>query len=211
MTAATKASHEQLPSIEKKLLYIQTSHPEVFCKTLFWKFLWKFHNSTCASVSFSIKLQAIGREHLFYGIFPDDFFCQISPWRIIQKTFEKFWKILMKTPKKTSLILIMTDTLDLKTLSKHNYTHRTPHSHEFWETCFVRGRSSWVSLIRVQNCSVFWILITEFNAINVFVSKREPYPEPCQTSKMERFVKIVNDFEIFDKVLNMPLISGNLL
>ena len=36
--------------------------------------------------------------------------------------------------------------------------------------------------------------MTEINAINFFVSKRESYPEHCQTSKMERFVKIVNSF-----------------
>ena len=42
------------------------------------------------------------------------------------------------------------------------------------------------------------------------------YPEPCQTSKMERFVNVVNGFQplvflqnvssyMFDRVLNTPL------
>ena len=44
----------------------------------------------------------------------------------------------------------------------------------------------------------------------------EAYSEPCQASKMKLFVKIVNNFQqfsqkapswIFDKVLNMPLLS----
>ena len=70
----------------------------------------------------------------------------------------------------------------------------TAYSHEFWENCFVRGWSNWMSFICAENCSILWILITEINAINFFVSKREPYPEHCQTSKMERFVKIVSIF-----------------
>ena len=70
----------------------------------------------------------------------------------------------------------------------------TAYSHEFWENCIVRGWSNWMSFICAQNCSILWILITEINAINLFVSKRKPYPERCQTSKMERFVKIVNIF-----------------
>ena len=45
---------------------------------------------------------------------------------------------------------------------------------------------------------IFWVLITEFSFRKFFVSKRDPYPElysePCQTSKMERLVKIVNSF-----------------
>ena len=62
----------------------------------------------------------------------------------------------------------------------------------------MRGRSSgMMSLIRAQNCS---FLGGErggggnFNTINFFVSKREPYPKPCQTFNMERFVKILTVF-----------------
>ena len=67
------------------------------------------------------------------------------------------------------------------------------------ENCFVRGRSSWMMhLIRAQNCSFlggerggvnYW-----FQHYKPFVSKREPYPKPCQTFNMERFVKILAAF-----------------
>ena len=49
-----------------------------------------------------------------------------------------------------------------------------------------------LSLICVQNYSILWIIITEFNAINFLVLNREPYPEPCEISKMEHSVKIIN-------------------
>ena len=51
----------------------------------------------------------------------------------------------------------------------------------------------------------------EFNSINCFVSKKESYPKPFQTSKKERFVKIVKDFQIFGRVPNTLLVSDNLL
>ena len=70
----------------------------------------------------------------------------------------------------------------------------TGENHKFWVNCFVPGWLNWMSFICVQNCSILWLLITEFIAINFFVSKRESYPENCQTFKMERFVKIVNSF-----------------
>ena len=69
------------------------------------------------------------------------------------------------------------------------------------ENCFVRGRSSGMMyLIRAQNCS---FLGGErrggggnysFQHYKFFVSKREPYPKPCQTFNMERFVKILTAF-----------------
>ena len=105
--------HEQLPSMEKQLLWrllIRTSHPEVICKTELWKLLQNSHNSTSAGTSFSINLQAIGQEHMLYGISPGDCFCQISFCWAIQKIFEKFTR---KHPSK-SLVLIIRETLDLK-------------------------------------------------------------------------------------------------
>ena len=105
-------SYEQLPSLEKQLLWklqVRTSRSKIFHKTVFWKFLKISHNGTYARVSFSIKLQAIVRERLFYGISLDDGFYQISFRRTIQKIFEKFPR---KHPWK-SLILIMMETLGL--------------------------------------------------------------------------------------------------
>ena len=63
-----------------------------------------------------------------------------------------------------------------------------------------------VFFICVQNYSILSIIITEFNAINFLVLNREPYPEPCEISKMEHSVKIINYVYIFDRVLNTPLI-----
>ena len=122
--AAIKASHEQLPSVEKQILWklqIRTSHPKINSR-----------NSTCARASFSIKLQAIGQEHLFYGISPDDCF---------------FLKILKETPLKKSCFNNDEDSR-LETLLKQNLTvlkqvtyvacmrkiisvTGTPHRHKF--------------------------------------------------------------------------------
>ena len=149
--AAIKASHEQLPSMEKQLLrklQIRTSRPEVFCKTMLWKFC-KISNSTCAGVSFSIKLQATGREHLFYRISPDDCFLQISP----EELFRRFWKIFQKPSKKIPLEkscfkndvnsrpgnLVKAPSYCVKTMTYVAYMWKiilltgTSHSHEFWE------------------------------------------------------------------------------
>ena len=68
-----------------------------------------------------------------------------------------------------------------------------------------------MSFIRAQNDYLFKVLITEFHTINFFALKREQYPDPCQTSKIERFAKVVSGFWMFDRVLNTPLISDNLL
>ena len=39
------------------------------------------------------------------------------------------------------------------------------------ENSFVLDRSSWMSFFRAQNCSVSWVLITEFNTKNFFFQK----------------------------------------
>ena len=39
------------------------------------------------------------------------------------------------------------------------------------ENCFVRGRSSWMSFIHAQYCSIFYVLITKFNTIHFLIQK----------------------------------------
>ena len=112
------------------------------------------------------------------------------------RTFLKFfWKTSKNTPLKKSCFnddedsrpgnFLKTQPCSVKTMIYAAYLLKpisltgTAYSHEFWKNCFLRGSSNWMSFICVQNCSVLWILITEFSAINFFVPKREPYPEHC--------------------------------
>ena len=118
---------------------------ELFCKTVFWRISSNLPNSICAGVSFSIKLQAIGREHLFYGISG-----RLLLADILLKSYPgNFWKIPKKPPLKKSCFDNVGDSTP-ETLLKHNFTALkqvtyvaymqkiisltgTPHSHEFWE------------------------------------------------------------------------------
>ena len=129
---------------------------------------------------------------------------------LFRTSLKFFWKTSKKTPLKRSCFnndedcrpgnFLKTQSSRINTMIYVAYMLKiisftgTTYSHKFWENYFVYGWSKWMSFICVQNCSILWILITQFNTIDFFVWKRESYPEHCQTSKVERFVKIVNSF-----------------
>ena len=105
------------------------------------------------------------------------------------RTFLKlFWKTSNKTPLKESCFnndedsrpgnFLKTQSYRVKTMTYAAYMLKiisltgTVYNHEFWQNCFVRGWSNWMSFICVQNCSILWILVTEFNDINLFLFQK---------------------------------------
>ena len=79
---------------------------------------------------------------------------------ILKNYSEKFWKISKKTPLKRSGFNNDGDSRPLNLLETQSYSVKTmtfvaymlninsltgiPHSPEFWENSFVRGKSSWI-------------------------------------------------------------------
>ena len=103
------------------------------------------------------------REHLFYGISPDDCFCQISSWRAFPKKKKK--KIPMKTLLKKSCF-IMTETLDLKIIKTQSYRVKTSDLYSLYAENYLinRNSSQWQILRIFWKCfRDTWLLLIKKN------------------------------------------------